>query len=100
MQSLPIYGRITAVGPGELRTFPVKREDGTNEVRCPLQVALGDIVILPDTVYDVQLIDGDKSSTVIVIAENALLAVVKMTAEEDAALTAHTEDALAKKAKK
>ena len=43
---------------------------------------------------------GEPGRAVIVIAENALLAVVKMTAEEDAALTAHTEDALAKKAKK
>lgn len=71
-QEEPIFGRVIAVGPGQMRLQPLPN----GELRSPMQCQVGDCVILPGNTYSIELVEGDKDSAVVVIAEGNLLAIL------------------------
>lgn len=67
----PLIGTVIAVGPGQLRG---DRRDGQSE-RHPLQVKVGDKVLLPYGIPGVLLDERNEDSEIVVCPERALLAI-------------------------
>jgi co-chaperonin GroES (HSP10) len=73
----PLIGTVIAVGPGQLRG---DCKDGQTE-RYPMQVKVGDKVLLPYGIPGVLLDERNEDSEIVVCPERALLAIFAQDAQ-------------------
>ena len=76
-QRLSHLGTVLAVGPGMLRATQAFYEDSPPSDRHPMQCCVGDRVLLPSHILEVQLDPDDPQSKVIILQESQLQAILR-----------------------
>jgi co-chaperonin GroES (HSP10) len=75
--SSSLFGTVIAVGPGLLRFTPRLDGYGGDPDRQPMQCQVGDRVVIPPGAPAYLLLDGDKSSLVVVMPESNFWAIIR-----------------------